>query len=142
MQPALAADEPAPETMVVTANRSPQPELDTVGNIARLSDADIEVMAAINPHELGVRVPGVWIGRGSGQEHLTANGFSYNQISEKILTRVSSRAAAITEMAKKEGFDTIVVGRRGVSRPRSFFIGRVSNKAIHMARQFSVWVIN
>lgn len=75
-------------------------------------------------------------------EHLSANGFSYNQISEKILTRVSSRAAAITEMAKKEGFDTIVVGRRGVSRPRSFFIGRVSNKAIHMARQFSVWVIN
>jgi nucleotide-binding universal stress UspA family protein len=75
-------------------------------------------------------------------KRLTACGFSYNQISESVITNVSSRSAAITEMAKKEGFDTIVVGRRGVSRPRSFFIGRVSNKAIHMARQFSVWVIN
>ena len=75
-------------------------------------------------------------------ERLTAKGFSSNQISETIVTNVSSRAAAISEIAKKEGFGTIVVGRKGVSRSRSFFIGRVSNKAIHMARQFSVWVIN
>jgi len=71
-QPVLAADDPAPETLVVTATRSAQPELDTVGNIARLSEADIDVTAAVHPYELGVRVPGVWIGRGSGQEHLTA----------------------------------------------------------------------
>ena len=75
-------------------------------------------------------------------KRLAANGFSYNQISESVITDVSSRSTAIVDMAKKEGFDTIVVGRKGISRTRSFFIGRVSNKAIHMARQFSVWVIN
>jgi outer membrane receptor protein involved in Fe transport len=70
---AAAAETVAPvESLVVTAARTPVPELDTVGNIAALSEEDILVTAAIHPHELGVRVPGVWIGRGSGQEHLTA----------------------------------------------------------------------
>lgn len=76
------------------------------------------------------------------RNRLIANGFSKNQISETIVTSAASRAAAVAEVAKKEGFGTIVVGRTGVSRPRGFFIGRVANKAIHMARQFSVWVIN
>jgi len=70
---AFAAESAAPrESIVVTATRGPSAELDTVGNIAQLSAEDILVTAAIHPHELGVRVPGVWIGRGSGQEHLTA----------------------------------------------------------------------
>jgi nucleotide-binding universal stress UspA family protein len=73
---------------------------------------------------------------------LIANGFSKNQISETIITDVHSRAAAIAKTAKEEGFDTIVVGRRGLSRPLPFAIGRVSNKVIHMARKLSVWVIN
>lgn len=73
---------------------------------------------------------------------LVANGFSSNQISETIITDVSSRAGAIAKIVKDEGFDTIVIGRRGISRPRSFAIGRVSNKVIHMARQFSVWVVD
>jgi nucleotide-binding universal stress UspA family protein len=76
------------------------------------------------------------------RKHLIAGGFSDNQISEKIVTSAVSRAAAIAEIAKKEGFGTIVIGRTGVSRPRGFFIGRVANKAIHVARRFSVWVIN
>jgi outer membrane receptor protein involved in Fe transport len=69
---AAAEDSPRRETLVVTATRSAEPELDTLGNIARLSEADILTTAALHPHELAVRVPGVWIGRGSGQEHLTA----------------------------------------------------------------------
>jgi len=76
------------------------------------------------------------------RKRLVAKGFSNNQISEEIRTGVFSRAAAIVKVAKEENFDTIVVGRKGVSRPRSFAIGRVSNKAIHMGRRLSVWVIN
>lgn len=78
----------------------------------------------------------------TASQRLVANGFSYNQISGKMISSALSRAEAITDLAKKERIGTIVVGRRGVSRPSSFFIGRVSNKAIHMARQFSVWVIS
>jgi len=62
----------APESMVVTASRLPSPELETLGNIAVLNPDDIEITGATHPYDLGVRVPGVWISRGNGQEHLTA----------------------------------------------------------------------
>ena len=75
-------------------------------------------------------------------KRLVAGGFSYNQISEKIITSATSRSMAITELARKEGIDTIILGRQGVSQSSSFVIGRVANKVIHMARQCSVWVIN
>jgi nucleotide-binding universal stress UspA family protein len=76
------------------------------------------------------------------RQRLVEGGFSTNQISEAIITGVYSRAAAIAKMAKEEGFSTVVVGRRGISQPRTFAIGRVSNKVIHMARKMCVWVIN
>lgn len=60
------------ETMVVTASRQPAPQLNTLGNIAVLGPDDIKITGATHPYDLGVRVPGVWISRGSGQEHLTA----------------------------------------------------------------------
>jgi hypothetical protein len=33
------------------------------------------------------------------------------------------------------------MGRRGLSRPREFFVGRVTNKVIYLAREKSVWAI-
>ncbi len=68
----LAPAATPPESMVVTASRLPAPELDTVGNIAVLGPDDIEITGATHAYDLGVRVPGVWISRGNGQEHLTA----------------------------------------------------------------------
>jgi len=65
------ATEPT-ETMVVTASRQPSPELDTLGNIGVIGPDAIEITGATHPYDLGVRVPGVWISRGNGQEHLTA----------------------------------------------------------------------
>lgn len=60
------------ESIVVTANRIPTAELDTVGNIARVDEDAIRLTNAVHPYEIGVQVPGVWISRGNGQEHLTA----------------------------------------------------------------------
>jgi len=70
-QAAETATKP-PEVMVVTASRVPEPELYTVGNITALDSTDIDITGATHPYDLGVRVPGVWISRGNGQEHLTA----------------------------------------------------------------------
>jgi iron complex outermembrane receptor protein len=71
--PVKAAESTATtESIVVTAARTPTAELDTVGNITQLSAEQIQLADAIHPYELAVQVPGVWIGRGSGQEHLTA----------------------------------------------------------------------
>ena len=73
---------------------------------------------------------------------LAESGFESNQIATKIITGAHSRAGAILKEAKQEGYGTIVVGRRGLSQGRDFFMGRVSNKLIHMAKNQAVWVVD
>ncbi|MBW2608634.1 MAG: universal stress protein [Deltaproteobacteria bacterium] len=73
--------------------------------------------------------------------HLEKAGFNNNQITTRMITGVPSRAGAIVVEALKEGYGTIVVGRRGLSHVEEFFMGRVSNKVIQMARKMAVWVV-
>jgi nucleotide-binding universal stress UspA family protein len=73
--------------------------------------------------------------------HLEKAGFNSNQITTRLITGVPSRAGAILVEALKEGYGTIVVGRRGLSHVEEFFMGRVSNKVIQMAREMAVWVV-
>ena len=73
---------------------------------------------------------------------LTKAGFNQDQITTNLITGVSSRAGAIVEEAKRGGCGTIVIGRRGISKVEEFFMGRVSNKLINLARDMAVWVVN
>jgi len=73
--------------------------------------------------------------------HLEKAGFNSNQITTRMITGVPSRAGAIVVEALKEGYGTIVVGRRGLTHVEEFFMGRVSNKVIQMAREMAVWVV-
>ena len=77
----------------------------------------------------------------SAEKKLVALGFNKHQISTKLVSGVVSRAAAIVAEAKQQNYGTIVMGRRGHSRVRDFFIGRVTNKVIHLARERTVWVV-
>jgi len=72
---------------------------------------------------------------------LTAAGFPEEHISTKAITGALSRAGAIVNVAEKGGWGTIVVGRRGLSRARDFFMGRVSNKVVHAGRLDTVWIV-
>ncbi|UCF94929.1 MAG: universal stress protein [Desulfobacterales bacterium] len=72
---------------------------------------------------------------------LAQYGFQPDHIATKITTGVRSRAGAITQEAEQQGYGTIVLGRRGLSRVREFFIGRVTNKVVHMARDRTVWIV-
>ena len=67
-----AAGQTLPEEIVVTATRFPSPTLDLAGNTTRLDADRIALLNASHVHELGTQIPGVWLSRGSGQEHLTA----------------------------------------------------------------------
>ncbi|MGD8368472.1 MAG: universal stress protein [Desulfobacterales bacterium] len=78
---------------------------------------------------------------GDARKRMAAAGFSPEKVTTKVITGAASRAAAIAEEADAEGCETIVVGRRGLSGVKSFFIGRVSNKVVHMARKNTVWVV-
>jgi hypothetical protein len=39
-------------------------------------------------------------------------------------------------------YGCVVGGRRGLSEVLDFFMGRVSNKVVHMAEKQAVWVVN
>ncbi len=69
--PAVAADETVAE-IVVTGHRREQPALAHSGNIERLDNELVDGVRHQHLHQLMTRVAGVWISRGSGQEHLTA----------------------------------------------------------------------
>jgi nucleotide-binding universal stress UspA family protein len=72
---------------------------------------------------------------------LLDSGFEPNKISIKLIQGVHSRAKAIADEAKKENYGIIVMGRRGLSRVQNFFIGRVTNKVIHIARDRTIWIV-
>jgi nucleotide-binding universal stress UspA family protein len=73
---------------------------------------------------------------------LTKAGFNQKQITTNLISGVGSRAGTIVEEAKREGCGTIVIGRRGITTVEDFFMGRVSNKVINLARDMAVWIVN
>ena len=75
------------------------------------------------------------------KRHLEMAGISEDQISSEILTYQKSRAAAIVKTATKGGYDTIVVGRRGLTAVGEFQMGRVSRKILQFAYRSTVWIV-
>ena len=75
------------------------------------------------------------------RSQLINNGYRPKQRVTKIITGVQSRAGAIVRAADEGSYGTIVIGRRGFSKTRDFFMGRVSNKVIQLGRTKAVWVI-
>lgn len=76
------------------------------------------------------------------RERLQQAGLDADRISTKLISGVHSRAGAIVKEADEEGYGTIVVGRRGLSRVEEFFIGRVGNKVIQLAKKKAIWVVS
>jgi outer membrane receptor protein involved in Fe transport len=70
--PLVGAGQSLPTEIVVTAARYPAPAMDLAANTSRVGAERIALLNASHIHELGTQVPGTWLSRGSGQEHLTA----------------------------------------------------------------------
>lgn len=75
--PALAADrikhgENQLETITVTASRIEEPVASQSSSLSVVAEQEIDLVSAVHINELLNRVPGVWLTRGNGQEHLTA----------------------------------------------------------------------
>lgn len=56
-------------------------------------------------------------------------------------SRGTSIALDILHVLQTEGFGTVVVGRRGVSKAEEFMFGSVTNKIIHSAKGCAIWVV-
>lgn len=72
MSSVVVAEEPGIEEVVVTAGSSIQQRLGSAGSGTVLTGKEIQQVGATHASEALNRVAGVWVNRGSGQEHLTA----------------------------------------------------------------------
>lgn len=71
---------------------------------------------------------------------LAASGFPKDRITKEIVTKESSRAMGIIRSAEREGYQTVAIGRRGLTAVEEFFIGRVSTKVLQMGNKMAVWI--
>lgn len=69
---APAAEDAKVEEVIVYADASVRLRQGAVGSASAIDGDAVRLTRANHPNELLVRVPGVWVARGSGQEHLTA----------------------------------------------------------------------
>jgi nucleotide-binding universal stress UspA family protein len=75
------------------------------------------------------------------ENRLMASGFESEKISKKIVSGVYSRSDAIVKEAEEGGYSSIVVGRRGLSKVKAFFMGRVGHEVVYGGKKFTVWVV-
>ena len=75
------------------------------------------------------------------QACLVSAGMDPVRITRRVVSGTANSANTIIEEAENGGYDTIVVGRRGISHTEEFVMGRVSNKVVHLARDKTVWVV-
>lgn len=69
---------------------------------------------------------------------LVQYGIPQENVSVNLAKGVSSRAGTIVSEARSHRCGTIVVGRRGLSKAKEFFMGSVSNKVVQLAQGMTV----
>jgi nucleotide-binding universal stress UspA family protein len=75
------------------------------------------------------------------KESLLESGFKEKNIQTKLEPKKRGIARDILAEAG-EGYDTIVMGRRGLSGVKEFFLGSVSHKVLSLAKDVSVIVVD
>ncbi len=72
---------------------------------------------------------------------LVAAGFKPANIALKTEPKKKGIARDIVAEAQ-QGYNMIVLGRRGISSIREFFLGSVSQKVLHLAKDMSILLVN
>lgn len=72
---------------------------------------------------------------------LRAAGFAETQIAVKVETKKNGIARDVVREAE-QGYDVLVVGRRGASGIKEFILGSIAQKIFQLAKEVSVVVVN
>jgi len=75
------------------------------------------------------------------KEMLLKAGLNESQIDTKIVEGSRSAANDILEEARSNGYGTIVLGRRGRSGVKEFFMGSVSAKVLQNISAMALWIV-
>ncbi len=68
-------------------------------------------------------------------------GLPENQIATKVIDGTRSAADDILKEARENGFGTIVLGRRGLSKIKEIFMGSVTRKILNSSSALTVWIV-
>ena len=73
---------------------------------------------------------------------LRESGVPSESISTRcVLADKRTISETILALQQEEGFGTIVVGKRGISKSEEFLFGSISSALIHNGRNIAVWVV-
>ena len=75
------------------------------------------------------------------KEILLKAGLNASQITTKVVDGSRSAANDIVEEARNKDYGTIVMGRRGLSGMKEFFMGSVSAKVLQNSAGMAVWIV-
>jgi len=78
---------------------------------------------------------------GEAREILIRSGIREDRIQIRLIQKAKSRAGALVAAAGETGCDTLVFGRKGLSRVDRFDLGRIPRKVIYGARKLTVWLV-
>ncbi len=143
----LVGKESTPDRILVALDGSPN-SMRAVGCVARMmagSEARVLLFHAIRgTDEKLIRLAGEAMEEVFEQARgrLAKAGLSGNLVDTRIVSGVESRAGAIVGEARVGDYKTVVIGRKGYSRIRQFFMGRVSKKVVYLGRGLAVWIVN
>jgi len=73
---------------------------------------------------------------------LVESGFASKNIAVKIRKKKAGIARDILKEAERGKYDTLVIGRRGLSGIKQFLLGSVSDKVVKFAQNLSVVVVD
>lgn len=79
---------------------------------------------------------------GEVEKMLLEAGVSAASIKKKIILKSNDISKTILKEALMGGYGTIVMGRRGISKAKEFFMGSVSSKILNQAKELAVWIVN
>lgn len=65
-----------------------------------------------------------------------------DSIKTRLETKSMGVAGSILKIARNQNYNSIMIGRRGISRTKQLFFGSVSNKIIQQAQNMAVWVVS
>jgi len=74
-------------------------------------------------------------------EILLKAGLSEEQITTKIIEGSRSAADDILKEARDKGYGTIVMGRRGLSAVKEFFMGSVTTSVLNRSTSLAIWIV-
>lgn len=74
-------------------------------------------------------------------QHLIAAGLAQEAVANKFKPKYYDVAEDIIDEAQTEGFDTVVMGRRGLGMAKALLLGSITRKVVDGAKGFAVTIV-